>query len=65
MDEQNACVNPERGDDFTNTASPFFLPCQGEAYTFTNDHAANSWGECQCRLNQPHLYNTLPSTLLF
>lgn len=47
MDDQNACINPERGDNLTNTASPFFQPCQGQAYTFPNDHSANAWGVCQ------------------
>ncbi|KAJ0103844.1 hypothetical protein J7T55_002176 [Diaporthe amygdali] len=47
MDDQNACINPERGDNVTNTAATFFQPCQGEAYTFPNDHGANSYGECQ------------------
>lgn len=55
LDESDACINPKRGDDLTYTASAFFQPCQGEAYTFANDHAANSWGECQCKLKSPAL----------
>lgn len=27
-------------------ASPFFQPCAGAAYTYPNDNAANSYGQC-------------------
>ena len=27
-------------------ASPFFAPCAGAAYTYPNDNAANSYGQC-------------------
>lgn len=57
MDDQNACINPKRGDESTYTASPFFQPCQGEAYTFPNDHSANSWAECQSLLKHLSFYS--------
>ncbi|KAH8691612.1 hypothetical protein BGW36DRAFT_432160 [Talaromyces proteolyticus] len=46
-DGQNACVNPLRADNLATSASDFFAPCAGMAYTFPNDSAANSMGACQ------------------
>lgn len=43
----NAAVNPLRADMSATSAEPFFAPCEGAAYTFPNDHAANSFGACQ------------------
>ncbi|KAL1854071.1 hypothetical protein Daus18300_011569 [Diaporthe australafricana] len=45
-----AAINPLRADASATSARPFFEPCEGKAYTFPNDHAANSWGECQSGL---------------
>lgn len=45
-----AAVNPLRADTSATSAKAFFAPCEGEAYTFPNDHAANSWGACQSGL---------------
>jgi hypothetical protein len=42
-----ACANPERASTTDTSATPFFAPCSGAAYTFPNDNAANSWGACQ------------------
>lgn len=46
----NAVVNPLRADMAATSAKPFFAPCEGAAYTFPNDHAANSFGACQSGL---------------
>lgn len=46
----NAVVNPLRADMSATSAKPFFAPCEGAAYTFPNDHAANSFGACQSGL---------------
>ena len=46
----NAAVNPLRADMSATSADPFFAPCEGAAYTFPNDHAANSFGACQTGL---------------
>ncbi|KAK7702426.1 hypothetical protein SLS64_009718 [Diaporthe eres] len=46
----NAAVNPLRADMSATSAEPFFAPCEGAAYTFPNDHAANSFGACQSGL---------------
>lgn len=46
----NAAVNPLRADMSATSAKPFFAPCEGAAYTFPNDHAANSFGACQSGL---------------
>lgn len=45
-----AVVNPLRADMDATSAKAFFAPCEGEAYTFPNDHAANSFGACQSGL---------------
>ncbi|TPX17595.1 uncharacterized protein E0L32_012105 [Thyridium curvatum] len=44
-----ACPNPSREDHDRALARPgdFFVPCQGQAYTFPGDDVANSFGECQ------------------
>ncbi|CAD6572536.1 MAG: hypothetical protein ASARMPRED_005437 [Alectoria sarmentosa] len=39
------CYNPEQ-DVPNGPASPFFEPCAGAAYTYPNDNAANSYGQC-------------------
>jgi len=39
------CYNPEQGVP-DGPASPFFAPCAGAAYTYPNDNAANSYGQC-------------------
>lgn len=39
------CYNPEQGVP-NGPASPFFEPCAGAAYTYPNDNAANSYGQC-------------------
>ncbi|KAL7919956.1 hypothetical protein ACQKWADRAFT_322539 [Trichoderma austrokoningii] len=46
-DGQNACVNPLRSDEGATSAAPFFAPCQHAAWTYVNDGAANSFGQCQ------------------
>ncbi|KAH8127562.1 hypothetical protein ACSS6W_000123 [Trichoderma asperelloides] len=46
-DGQNACVNPLRSDQGATSAAPFFAPCQHAAWTYVNDGAANSFGQCQ------------------
>lgn len=46
-DDENACVNPLRNDLTATAATTFFAPCEGAAYTFPNDSAANSFGTCQ------------------
>jgi hypothetical protein len=44
---QGPCANPLRHiDEDDLTATPFFLPCQGAAFTWPRD-GANSNGECQ------------------
>lgn len=43
----HAAVNPLRADVDATSAKAFFAPCEGLAYTFPNDHAANSFGACQ------------------
>ncbi|KAK3319496.1 hypothetical protein B0T19DRAFT_445305 [Cercophora scortea] len=45
---QGSCKNPDRDNKALNvTPDPFFQPCQGLAYTYPNDHEANSNNECQ------------------
>lgn len=39
------CYNPEQGIA-SGPAAPFFEPCQGAAYTYPDDNAANSYGQC-------------------
>ncbi|KAI3393583.1 hypothetical protein diail_3932 [Diaporthe ilicicola] len=46
----NAAANPLRADMSATSAKEFFKPCEGAAYTFPNDHAANSFGDCQSGL---------------
>lgn len=46
----SAAANPLRADMAATSARPFFAPCEGAAYTFPNDHAANSFGACQSGL---------------
>ncbi|OKL57362.1 hypothetical protein UA08_07430 [Talaromyces atroroseus] len=46
-DGENACVNPLRSDLSATNATTFFAPCQGAAYTFPFDSAADSTGQCQ------------------
>lgn len=46
----NAMANPLRADVSATSAKAFFAPCEGAAYTFPNDHAANSFGACQSGL---------------
>ncbi|KUL85351.1 hypothetical protein ZTR_07004 [Talaromyces verruculosus] len=46
-DGENACVNPLRSDLSATAPTNFFAPCEGAAYTFPNDSAANSFGTCQ------------------
>lgn len=44
---QGACVNPLRPDNSEKlTATPFFAPCEGAAFTWPRDDA-NSEGKCQ------------------
>ncbi|KAJ0120886.1 hypothetical protein J7T55_015623 [Diaporthe amygdali] len=50
MKPANAAINPLRADTSATSAKAFFAPCEGAAYTFPNDHAANSWGACQSGL---------------
>ena len=38
--DQNVCLNPMQGVA-NGPADPWFLPCQGAAYTFPNDNIAN------------------------
>lgn len=46
-DGQGACANPLRPDNSASlTATPFFLPCQGAAFTWPRDDA-NSNAGCQ------------------
>ncbi|TPX15369.1 uncharacterized protein E0L32_004646 [Thyridium curvatum] len=42
-----ACANPLRPYLNATTATHFFAPCQGAAYTFPHDDGANSFAECQ------------------
>ncbi|OIW26283.1 hypothetical protein CONLIGDRAFT_706427 [Coniochaeta ligniaria NRRL 30616] len=44
---KGSCKNPLRSDQTATAATPFFKPCQGGAYTYVNDHNANSFGVCQ------------------
>ncbi|KAK9420157.1 hypothetical protein SUNI508_06685 [Seiridium unicorne] len=46
-DGQNACINPLRADSSATSAASFFTPCQHAAWTYVNDDAANSFGQCQ------------------
>ncbi|KAH8660397.1 hypothetical protein BX600DRAFT_488573 [Xylariales sp. PMI_506] len=46
-DGQGACVNPLRADEDATAAAPFFAPCEHAAWTYVNDDAANSFGQCQ------------------
>lgn len=46
----NAEPNPLRHDLYADSATPFFAPCEGLAYTFPSDHGANSVGACQSGL---------------
>ncbi|KAL2040696.1 hypothetical protein N7G274_006675 [Stereocaulon virgatum] len=39
------CYNPEENVP-DGPAAPFFAPCAGAAYTYPNDNAANSYGQC-------------------
>ncbi|PSR83429.1 hypothetical protein BD289DRAFT_483353 [Coniella lustricola] len=42
-----ACQNPtNEASGSATSASPFFAPCAGKAYTFPNDNDANSEGKC-------------------
>ncbi|KAF3764196.1 hypothetical protein M406DRAFT_258973 [Cryphonectria parasitica EP155] len=42
-----ACQNPtNEASGSATSASPFFAPCAGKAYTFPNDNGANSEGKC-------------------
>ncbi|KAK6189578.1 putative secondary metabolism biosynthetic enzyme [Pestalotiopsis sp. IQ-011] len=47
LSDDNACVNPLRSDFGAVTASTFFAPCQGAAWTYVNDGDADAWGSCQ------------------
>ncbi|KAB5513188.1 hypothetical protein GE09DRAFT_981250 [Coniochaeta sp. 2T2.1] len=44
---KGSCKNPLRSDTKATSATQFFKPCQGGAYTYVNDHNANSFGVCQ------------------
>ncbi|OJJ42225.1 hypothetical protein ASPZODRAFT_155442 [Penicilliopsis zonata CBS 506.65] len=46
-DGENACINPLRASTTATEATTFFEPCEGAAYTFPDDNAANSYGQCQ------------------
>ncbi|KAI1073763.1 hypothetical protein F5B20DRAFT_597267 [Whalleya microplaca] len=46
-DGKGACVNPKRADGSTTSATSFFAPCSGGAYTYPIDNKANSFGQCQ------------------
>lgn len=39
------CYNPEQNIP-EGPSSPFFEPCAGAAYTYPDDNAANSYGQC-------------------
>ncbi|KAL8724210.1 MAG: hypothetical protein Q9166_008076 [cf. Caloplaca sp. 2 TL-2023] len=39
------CYNPKKTVN-GGPADPFFQPCQGSAYTYPDDHAANAFGKC-------------------
>ncbi|KAI4105227.1 MAG: hypothetical protein LQ339_003558 [Xanthoria mediterranea] len=39
------CYNPKKTIN-GGPADPFFQPCQGAAYTYPEDHAANAYGKC-------------------
>lgn len=46
-DGQGACANPLRPDNSEKlTATSFFAPCEGAAFTWPRDDA-NSEGQCQ------------------
>ncbi|KAG8163152.1 hypothetical protein KVR01_007630 [Diaporthe batatas] len=42
-----AALNPLRDDMGATSATEFFEPCEGLAYTYPNDHSAFSFGACQ------------------
>jgi len=42
-----SCKNPRRDQPKNSMSIPFLQPCAGLAYTYVEDHAANSNGECQ------------------
>ncbi|KAH6648567.1 hypothetical protein BKA67DRAFT_681650 [Truncatella angustata] len=43
------CRNPLRPDESVSSATEFFQPCEGAAYTFPHDHGANINGNPQCQ----------------
>lgn len=41
------CRNPLKGSNGATAATPFFKPCQGQAYTYPGDHDGLANGKCQ------------------
>ncbi|KUI62551.1 hypothetical protein VP1G_09662 [Cytospora mali] len=63
-DGENACVNSLRADTSATSATTFFAPCEGAAYTFPNDNAANVWGSCQSGLITCCVGASCPASIL-